>query len=218
MRLRSKKEYGTLFFDRAFKSNLVLVEGVGLCPLIGGATTLKNSVTMFVCAAVTLVLTSILMLGIGKKLPSTLRIPVHTLCASALLCGEAYLLNAYVSTELYASLYLFLPLLAVTTLFAYHGDNAVGAFDPRAGFVDAFSSAFGFGVVLCLVGGLREIVSKRTILDRPLPLAVDLPEASLPFAAFLLLGLLAAALQRANTAAADRANRQTPTMTGGGDV
>lgn len=215
MQQPSKKRYRTLFFDRALKNNLVLVEGIGLCPLIGGATTLKNSVAMFLCATVTLIITNLLMMAIGKKMPSTLRIPVHTLCASALLCGEAYFINALISTELYASLYLFLPLLAVTTLFAYHGDNVVGAFDPRAGFVDAFSSAFGFGVVLCLIGGLREIVAKRTIWDTPLPIAADLPQVSLPFAAFLLLGLLAALLQHANTAGSDR-KRHSSSITGGG--
>lgn len=215
MKHRSRKHYRALFVDRAFRSNLVLVEGVGLCPLIGGATTLKNSVTMFLCATVTLILTSLVMLAVGKKLPSLLRIPVHTLLASALLCGEAYLINETVSTELYASLYLFLPLLAVTTLFAYHGDNAVSDFDARAGFFDAFASSLGFGIVLCLVGALREIAAKRTLWDYPLPLSVDLPEASLPFAAFLLLGLLAALLQRGNNLAADRAALRDSSKTGG---
>ncbi len=198
MKHRSRKHYRSLFVNRAFKSNLVLVEGVGLCPLIGGATTLKTSVTMFVCTTVTLIITSLFMLAVGKKLPSLLRIPIHTLCASALLCGEAYLINTTVSTEIYASLYLFLPLLAVTTLFAYHGDNAVSDFDARAGFLDAFASSLGFGFVLCLVGALREIAAKRTLWDIPLPLSIDLPQASLPFAAFILLGLLAALLQRGN--------------------
>ena len=198
MPLRSRKSYGARFTDRALKNNLVLVEGIGLCPLIGGATTLKNSVALFLCATVTLVLTNLLMLSVGKKLPSSLRIPVHTLFASLLLCGEAYFIDEFVSTELYASLYLFLPLLAVTTLFAYHGDNAMVKFDPRAAFVDAFSSAFGFGIVLCLVGALRELVARRTLWDVPVPLSVDLPQASFPFAAFLLLGLLAALLKHSN--------------------
>lgn len=215
MQLRSRRQYRQLFVDRAFTNNLVLVEGVGLCPLIGGATTLKLSVTMFLCTTVTLVLTALLMLVIGKKLPSTLRIPLHTLVAAALLCGEAYLINETISTELYASLYLFLPLLSVTTLFAYHGDNAVGDFDPLAGALDAFASSLGFGVVLCLVGALREIAARRTIWDIPLSLSVDLPEASLPFAAFLLLGLLAALLQRGKTLAAERAALRDSSKTGG---
>ncbi len=193
---RSRKTYRNLFLDRAVTDNLVLVEGVGLCPLIGGATTLKAGVTLFLCATVTLIATNLFMLAFCKRLTGALRITVHTLFASLLLCGEAYLINATVSTELYAALYLFLPLLSVTTLFAYHGDNAVGAFDPMAGFLDAFASALGFGVVLCLTGAVREIAARRTLWDLPLPLPVDLPEAAQPFAAFLLIGLLAALLQR----------------------
>lgn len=214
---RSPKKYRRLFIDRAWTNNLVLVEGIGLCPLIGGATTLKSSVTMFLCTMVTLILTNLFMLAVGRKLPNVLRIPVHALCAMVLLCGEAYGINHYVSTELYASLYLFLPLLAVTTLFAYHGENTVGDFDPRAGFVDAFASSIGFGTVICLVGAVREIAARRTLWDKPLPLAVDLPQASLPFAAFLLLGLMAALLQRGKHLADNNAKRRETTVTGGAD-
>lgn len=215
MRFRSRKKYRDLFLDRSLKNNLVLAEGIGVCPLIGGATTLKTGVAMFVCAVFTLVLTSLFMRGIGKKLPSLLRLPVHALTASILLCGEAYLINEAISTELFASLYLFLPLLAVTTLFAYHGDNVVSDFDSFAGFVDAFASALGFGGVLCLVGAVREIAAKRTLWDIPLPLTVDLPQASLPFAAFLLLGMLAALLQHSKKVVADRNARQQDPL--GGD-
>ena len=214
---RSSKKYRSLFVDRALTNNLVLVEGIGLCPLIGGATTLKASVALFLCAMITLILTNLLMLLVGRKLPNVLRIPIHALCAMTLLCGEAYLINTFISTELYAKLYLFLPLLSVTTLFAYHGENTVGDFDPRAGFVDAFASSVGFGVVICIVGAIREIAARRTLWDKPLSLSVDLPEASLPFAAFLLLGLMAALLERGKAVAAERAKRREPTVTGGAD-
>ncbi len=213
---RSLNKYRTLFKDRAFTNNLVLVEGVGLCPLIGGATTLKSGVTLFLCTMVTLILTNLFMLAVGRKLPSVLRIPVHALCAVALLCGEAYCINAFISTELYASLYLFLPLLSVTTLFAYHGESALGDFDPLAGFLDAFASSFGFGIVISLVGAVREIAARRTLWSKPIALSVDLPQAALPFAAFLLLGLMAAVLQRGKTLAADRTKHRELT-TGGAD-
>ena len=68
MRFRSRKKYRDLFLDRSLKNNLVLAEGIGVCPLIGGATTLKTGVAMFVCAVFTLVLTSLFMRGIGKHL------------------------------------------------------------------------------------------------------------------------------------------------------
>ena len=213
----SLKKYRSLFADRAFTNNLVLVEGVGLCPLIGGATTLKAGVTLFVCTMITLILTSLLMLTAGRKLPNILRIPVHALCAVVLLCGEAWYINKFISTELFASLYLYLPLLSVTTLFAYHGERTVGDFDPTAGLLDAFASSFGFGIVICIVGAARELFARRTLWGKPVPLSVDLPEASLPFAAFLLLGLMAALLQRGKNIAEAKSKQRDISMTGGAD-
>ena len=55
----------------------------------------------------------------GSRLPAWLRPPVYTVGASILLLGAAALVNQYLSHELYAALYLYLPLMAVNTIFTY---------------------------------------------------------------------------------------------------
>ena len=49
--------------------------------------------------------------------------------------------------------------------------------------------------MICLVSALREIASSGTLWDIPLDIDLRLPEAALPYAAFIMLGFMAAFLQ-----------------------
>ena len=150
---------------------------------------------MTVCTAAVLLPTSLCMSLFGEKIPSWLRPPVYTVGASLLLLLAAFILDSFISTDIYAKLYLYLPLMAVNTIFTYRaGGFSVGR-RPVPALIDAFGSACGFGLVVCIVSCLREIAISNTIWDIPLGIDLQLPEAGLPFAAFIMLGFMAAFLQ-----------------------
>ncbi|MBP5303635.1 MAG: YwiC-like family protein [Clostridia bacterium] len=182
-----------IFLSMFLHDNLVLVQAIGLCPIIAGGTTLKRAVALTVCTFLALVPTSFLMSLIGKRLPRDFHPPLYALLSMGALFGIAYLLNTYVSTELYASLYLFLPLLAINTLLAYHNDSR----PPHLGLdiLESFATTLGFGVVICVVGAIREVVALNSIWNIPLSLQIDFPEITVSFSAFILVGLMAACLQ-----------------------
>lgn len=64
--------------------------------------------------------------------------------ASILLLGAAALVNQYLSHELYAALYLYLPLMAVNTIFTYRAGGFSVTNRPVAALVDAAGSSLGF--------------------------------------------------------------------------
>ena len=148
------------------------------------------------------------MVAVGGKLPPVFQPPVYTLFAASLLFGAAFVLNQFISTELYASLYLFLPLMSVTTLFSYHGGGQRGALQPWMALLDSLASAIGFGLVICLVGALRELLTQNTIWGVPVPVSMKLPESALSFSALILLGVMAAGLQHLKNSAAKRAQEE----------
>ena len=177
------RHLASLFFDTFLLQNIVLIQAVGICPIIGAGVNLKYGVTLTVCTAAVLLPTSLCMSLFGEKIPSWLRPPVYTVGASLLLLLAAFILDSFISTDIYAKLYLYLPLMAVNTIFTYRaGGFSVG-------------SACGFGLVVCIVSCLREIAISNTIWDIPLGIDLQLPEAGLPFAAFIMLGFMAAFLQ-----------------------
>lgn len=205
----SRGKIRQLFLSTVLYDNLVLVQALGLCPIIAAGVTLQNAVVLTVCTMLILPLSTLLMVAFGSKLPPVFQPPVYTLFAAILLFGAALVLNQFISTELYASLYLFLPLMSVTTLFSYHGGGQRGALQPWMALLDSLASAIGFGLVVCLVGALRELLTQNTIWGVPVPVSMKLPESALSFSAFILLGVMAAGLQHLkNKAAAKRAQEE----------
>ncbi len=184
-----------IFFDTFLVRNIVLVKLLGLCPIVVAAVNLKAGVTLTACVALALLPTALLMSFVGEKLKPVIRVPLYTLIALLLLLGAGYVIGSYINAELYASLYLFLPLLAVNSLMTYRvGGFAVVSRPPEA-MADALGSVFGFGVVICTVATVREFLAYGTLWDfRVLP-HPPLSAASSPFFAFLMLGFMAALAQ-----------------------
>ncbi len=183
-----------LFVENAVSDNIVLIQALGLCPIIAAGTTLKNGVALTACTAAVLIPLSFFIALVGSKLPKWLRPAVYVLLASTLLVGAAYILGTYISPELYAKLYLFIPLMAVNLLYT----RSVGfstVVNPFATVVDALGSTVGFGMVICVISALREMAVSDTLWGIPLGYTVALPEAAAPFAAFILLGFMSALLQ-----------------------
>lgn len=183
-----------LLVENAVTNNIVLIQALGLCPIIGAATTLQSGVVMSVCTAAVLLPLSLLMAFLGSYLPKWLRPAVYVLLASLLLVGTSSLLTHYISGELFAKLHHFIPLIAVNMLYARTvGFSSIA--HPVSTIVDALGSTLGFGIVICGVSALREVLAYGTLWDNPVEISWSLPHADTPFVAFILLGLLAAGLQ-----------------------
>lgn len=183
-----------LFVENAVTNNIVLIQALGLCPIIAAGVSLQNGVALTVCTAVVLIPLSLFIALVGNWLPKWLRPAVYALLASLLLVATAYVLERYISAELFAKLHMFIPLMAVNMLYM----RSVGVssiINPIGTVVDALGSTVGFGMVICSISALREMAISGTIWGIPLESNVALPEVASPFAAFILLGFMAAVLQ-----------------------
>ena len=184
-----------LFVENAVTNNIVLIQALGLAPIIAAGTTLQNGVALTVCTAAVLIPLSFFIATVGNLLPKWLRPAAYVLLASLVLVGAAYVMDTYVSTELFATLHLFIPLLAVNMLYT----RTVGfssLVNPVATVVDALGSTVGFGVVICLISALREAAAFGTIWNIPVGTeSITINAAAKPFVTFILLGFMAATLQ-----------------------
>ncbi|MBE6757174.1 MAG: hypothetical protein E7552_01315 [Ruminococcaceae bacterium] len=184
-----------IFFDTFLVRNIVLVKLLGLCPIVVAAVNLKAGVTLTVCVALALLPTAFLMSLVGEKLKPVIRVPLYTLIALGILLGAGYVLGTYIDAELYASLYLFLPLLAVNSLMTYRVGGFAVVSRPSEAMADALGSVFGFGAVICTVAAVRELLAFGALWEFTLLPAPPLEAAASPFFAFLMLGFLAALMQ-----------------------
>ena len=184
----------TLFVENAITNNIVLIQALGLCPIIGAATTLQNGVVLTVCTAAVLLPLSLLMALLGNYLPKWARPAVYVILASLMLVGSSYVLSRHISPELFAQLHHFIPLIAVNMLYARTvGFSSIA--HPVSTVVDALGSTVGFGIVICGISALREVLAFGTLWDKPVETSILSPQATAPFVAFILLGMMAATLQ-----------------------
>lgn len=183
-----------LFVENAVTNNIVLIQALGLCPIIAAGDTLQKGVALTVCTAVVLIPLSFFIALVGNWLPKWLRPAIYVMLASGLLAVTAMLTDRYLSTELYAQLYLYIPLMAVNLLYT----RSVGfssIVNPVATVVDALGSTVGFGAVICIISLFREMAIYGTVWGHVIENAIVIPSASNSCFAFLLLGFMAALLQ-----------------------
>ena len=189
------KTIWSTFWDAFLPNNVVLVQATGICPILAVGYTLKNAMALSVCTAAVLLPMSLLLTALGNRIDNRLRPALYTGLSSLLLLGCAFVLRQAIDVDVYASLYVFLPLMAVNSLFTYRAGNVKTSLSPAVAAADALGSALGFALVLCVAGGLRELAVSGTLWDRPVGLPVHFPEAKHPFIGFLLLSFMAATLQ-----------------------
>ena len=183
-----------LLVENAVTNNIVLIQALGLCPIIAISTTLQNGVVMAACTAAVMIPLSLVMALLGNVMPKWLRPAVYAILASLLLVGCSFILERYISTELYAGLHHFIPLIAVNLLYA----RTVGfssIMHPVATVMDSVGSTVGFGLVICAVSAIRAVLAYGTLWSIPAGTDFTLPGVTAPFTAFILLAFLAATLQ-----------------------
>lgn len=182
------------FIETAVTHNIVLVQAIGICPIIAAGVSLQNGVALTACTAAVLLPLSLLMPFIGNRLPKWLRPVVYVMLSMLLLVGVSYLMETYISPELYARLYVFIPIIAVNMLHA-HSSTMSQTMHLLEVLFEALGSILGFGVVICAISAVREIAISSTLWGHPIGTGYILPEVAAPFAAFIMLGFMSALLQ-----------------------
>lgn len=206
-----KRGFWRIFRSTALTNNIVLVKAVGLCPIIAGGVNLKYGVALTVCTLAVLLPSCLFMAGVGDRLPKWLLPPVYTLAATAMMVGAGAVVSQLIAPELYAALYLYLPLMVVSTIFTYHAGGFSAGTHPLLAAADALGSSLGFGLVICVISALREVLANGTLWDIPLPFEWRFSSAALPFFAFILLAFAAAAWQAVKNRRASRRNGEEET-------
>ena len=191
----SARTFFSTLWTAFLPENVVLVQAFGFCPILATGITLRYGVALSVCTIITLVLADVIFSLFANRLATRLQPLVYVLLASLLLVGASFGLR-FIFIDTPALLYLFLPLMAVNTLYVYRSTIMPTAHRGIwLTLADSLGSALGFSLVLCVASALREMAISGTLWGLPLGYAARFPEAAHPFIGFVLLGFMAATLQ-----------------------
>ena len=177
---------------RIFLNNPVIMQGMGLAPLVVAATTARNALMLSV--AVILLLTPVRVIAalLARTGYYRFRGLIYCLTSATVYIGVYYALQAIFDVEI-LQLGIYLPLLVVEPLIIKRYERP-----QKERLVTALKKGLrttcGYVLVLMLMGCVREVLTTATLFDHAIPrIPADLfPMASLPAGGFLLLGVVCA--------------------------
>ena len=188
--------------DRVFLNNPVVMQGMGLAPLVVLATTAHNGVMLAAAVALLLVPSRVLACLLSRLFPLNSENPapeelqkkllpralVYSLSAAVVYLAAYPILNAMFGTSL-LTLGIYLPLLVVEPLLTYRFGRVQETM--RKALSKGVRITIGYGLLLLLLGCVREWLAAGTVFGHVLSRPI-LPMAGMPAGGFIVLGVLCA--------------------------
>ena len=209
----STPTYGQITHNGLWKNNPALVQLLGLCPLLAVTASVVNALGLAIATLFVLVTSNLCVSLIRNVVTESIRLPAFVLIIAAAVTGTELLMQAY-AYDLYQILGIFLPLITTNCVILGRAD-AFAAKNPLLPAVaDGVMMGLGFGLVLVVLGAVRELLGTGAVLanmdlllgpmaqDWTLVVAADytgLLLAILPPGAFIITGRMIAAKNRIDT-------------------
>lgn len=216
--------YREISFNGLWKNNPALVQLLGLCPLLGVSNSTVNALGLALASAVVLVCSNTAVSLVRGVVNTAVRLPAFVMIIAALTTCIELLMQAY-TYELYQILGIFIPLITTNCVILGRADGFAAKHDPARAAYDGLMMGLGFGLVLVMIGAIRELLGTGALFanmhllfgpiaaEWKLTLVQDYKGfllAILPPGAFIVLGLLIAGKNRIDQIAAERAKAVAP--------
>ena len=189
--------------DRVFLNNPVVMQGMGLAPLVVLATSGQNAVMLAAAVALLLVPSRVLacllsrLFPLREEHPANAELEKKLLPRSILYSGSAavvYLAAYPILNQLFGVsllvLGIYLPMLVVEPLLTYRFGRVQET--VRKAVSKGLRITVGYALLLMLLGCVREWLALGTVFVLPLLSRPVLPMAGMPAGGFIVLGVLCA--------------------------
>ena len=176
--------------DRVFLNNPVVMQGLGIAPIVIPAINIQNAAILAVAVLLLLTPTRMLATFIGQHTGFKFRAVIYALTSGLVFVAVAWVLEAMFGNALTA-VGIYLPLLVFEPLILkrYESPKRERVITSlRKGLL----TTLGFCLVLFFSAGLRELLAAGTLGGVAVFRGGLLPIAALPTGGFIMLGLIAA--------------------------
>ncbi len=184
-------------------SNPVLVLLLGLCPTLAVSTSIDNGLGMTAAVLFVLLCANIIVSLIRDFIPERVRIPVFIVVIATLVTIVDLSMQAF-SPGLSKSLGIYIPLIVVNCIILGRAEAFASKNKLKDSVADALGMVVGFGIAIVIISFFRQVLGtgKLSIMGFgivTLPGLSDNPMAVfiLPMGAFMVIGVLLAALRYA---------------------
>jgi electron transport complex protein RnfE len=147
-----------------WKQNPGVVQLLGLCPTLAVTSSVVNGFSLGLATAFVMALSNASVSPIRRWVPTEIRIPVFILIIAALVTVIDLSMHAWL-TALHAVLGIFIPLIVTNCIVLARVEAFAAKNDTAPSALDGLMMGLGLAMVLAILGGLREIVGKGTLLS-----------------------------------------------------
>jgi electron transport complex protein RnfE len=186
-------------------NNPVLVQLLGMCPMLATTTSIFNAIGMGLAAMAVLICSNLFISLLRKFIPKQVRIAAYIVIVSGFVTAVELLMRAYFYS-LYQSLGLFIPLIVVNCIILARAEAFASKNQPLPSIVDGVAMGLGFTFALCVLAFVRELLGAGTVFGFAIPGYSENPMVIfvLPAGAFITLGFIIAVVQKIRNNVADK--------------
>lgn len=162
MAILSKKEQG-LLLDPLADNNPITIQVLGVCSALAITAELKPSIVMAISVIFVMGVGNVVISLMRDIIPSKIRIIVQLIVVAALVIIVDQVLKAY-AYELSKALSVFIGLIITNCIIMGRFEAFALGNGPWRSFLDGIGNAAGYGLILIIVGFIRELLGSGTLL------------------------------------------------------
>jgi electron transport complex protein RnfE len=156
--------YKEITINGLWKQNTGVVQLLGLCPTLAVTTSAVNGLSLGFATALVMAAANGSVSPVRQFVPNEIRVPVFILVIAALVTVIDLSINAF-SHPLHKVLGIFIPLIVVNCIVLARVESFAAKNPPVPSMLDGFMMGSGLMLVLGLLGAIRELLGKGTILS-----------------------------------------------------
>ncbi len=181
--------YSKLIVDGIFSENPVFKLALSLCPAVAVTTSVKNGFLMGVAVLFVMTMVNITVSMLRNVINPKIRIPTYILIIATYVSVTDMVMAAYARAA-YKEMGLYIQLIVVFAIIISRAELFASRNRVAPSAVDGIGMGLGFLLALVMVGAVRELAGKGSIMgleifeSRPLLIMI------LPTGGFFVIGLL----------------------------
>ncbi len=164
--LLSKKNR-KLLSDPLDDNNPITVQVLGICSALAVTSQLKPSIIMAICVIFVISFANLIVASIRKIMPGRIRMIVQLIIIAALVTIVDIFLKAF-AFDVSKELSVFIGLIITNCIVMGRLEAFAMGNKPWPAFLDGIGNGLGYGLILIIVGGLRELFGAGTLLGFPI--------------------------------------------------
>ena len=157
------KQNKTAFIEPLHLNNPIMVQVLGICSALAVTSQLKPAIVMGLAVTVITAFANVIISLIRKTIPMRIRIIVQLVVVAALVTIVNQVLGAF-AYDVSVQLSVYVGLIITNCILMGRLEAFAMQNKPWPSFVDGFANGLGYGIILVVVGAVRELLGRGTLL------------------------------------------------------